>query len=342
MGCRKLTYYPNPELKTVYVNKELTKGKSKKSLRRNYVFGFNGQEQDNEISGTGNSYTAEFWQYNPRLGRRWNIDPVDKPWESSYACFANNPLYFIDPKGDNVDDIHINSETGETKIIQTDDDFDRVFKDGEYKGNLEQGTGMLMFGSNAKVLDARGFEGSTYTTNEDGKITGFLGIVKSYEDASTLGAGLELVYEDLWSGHSDFKWLQTYSTNMEADEISFEFGDFDKIDADMPVPELPHRTNFPFFMKSSPSQANSHLNNFDAYFSDQPNRKKWASKIDRNISWTGELSVVGNSNGNAKKISTVNWGYKYNSTLKTTNQWYILGTQSSTFHNNAIPFNFNP
>ena len=48
---------------------------------------------------TGSSYTAEFWQYDSRLGRRWNIDPVDKPWMSSYHAFSNKPITNIDPNG---------------------------------------------------------------------------------------------------------------------------------------------------------------------------------------------------------------------------------------------------
>lgn len=66
---------------------------------QDYLFSFNGQEKDDEVAGTGNSYTAEFWQYDSRLGRRFNIDPVIKVWESSYATFANNPIYFSDPNG---------------------------------------------------------------------------------------------------------------------------------------------------------------------------------------------------------------------------------------------------
>jgi hypothetical protein len=31
-----------------------------------YRYGFNGQEKDDEIAGIGNSYTAEFWQYDSR------------------------------------------------------------------------------------------------------------------------------------------------------------------------------------------------------------------------------------------------------------------------------------
>jgi hypothetical protein len=64
-----------------------------------FRYGFGSQERDDEIYGKGNSYTAEFWQYDSRLGRRWNIDPVVKPYESPYASFANNPIWFADPSG---------------------------------------------------------------------------------------------------------------------------------------------------------------------------------------------------------------------------------------------------
>ena len=60
--------------------------------------GFNGQEKDNEV-GEG-IYTAEFWEYDSRIGRRWNLDPVVKPWQSSYSCFSNSPISRIDPLGD--------------------------------------------------------------------------------------------------------------------------------------------------------------------------------------------------------------------------------------------------
>jgi RHS repeat-associated protein len=64
-----------------------------------YRYGFNGMEKDNEVKGTGNSYTAEFWQYDSRLGRRWNLDPIFFPWLSGYSTFDNNPIYFTDPQG---------------------------------------------------------------------------------------------------------------------------------------------------------------------------------------------------------------------------------------------------
>lgn len=67
-----------------------------------YRFGFNGQEKDNEVYGTdGSSYTAEFWQYDSRLGRRWNVDPLAEqfPSWSPYRSFFNNPLLYVDPDG---------------------------------------------------------------------------------------------------------------------------------------------------------------------------------------------------------------------------------------------------
>lgn len=67
--------------------------------RGGYRYGFQNQEVDDEVSGKGNSYTAEFWQYSPRIGRRWNIDPVVKHHESPYATFANNPILLTDANG---------------------------------------------------------------------------------------------------------------------------------------------------------------------------------------------------------------------------------------------------
>jgi len=84
----------------------------------NYRFGFNGQEKDNEVSGLGNSNTAEYWQYDSRLGRRWNVDPVVKEWESPYLTYSGNPIFFIDPSGASASPI-IDVGTGE--LLGADD-----------------------------------------------------------------------------------------------------------------------------------------------------------------------------------------------------------------------------
>ena len=62
-----------------------------------YLSGFNGMEHEDEVAP--GMYTAEYWEYDSRIGRRWNTDPVVYPWQSSYACFNNNPIYYKDPSG---------------------------------------------------------------------------------------------------------------------------------------------------------------------------------------------------------------------------------------------------
>ncbi|PHR45046.1 MAG: hypothetical protein COA32_13680 [Fluviicola sp.] len=62
---------------------------------------FNGMEADGEVSGEGNSYTTQFRQYDPRLGRWKSRDPLQAsfPWQSPYVAFDNNPIYYTDPLG---------------------------------------------------------------------------------------------------------------------------------------------------------------------------------------------------------------------------------------------------
>ena len=69
----------------------------------NYRYGFNKQENDNEIAQVnGANTTANYWEYDSRLGRRWNQDPVVKISESPYMTFSGNPILFSDPSGDDV------------------------------------------------------------------------------------------------------------------------------------------------------------------------------------------------------------------------------------------------
>ena len=67
-----------------------------------YRFGYNGQEKTDEVSGQGNHYTAEFWEYDSRSGRRWNLDPRPNVSMSQYSTFAGNPIMFSDYLGDSV------------------------------------------------------------------------------------------------------------------------------------------------------------------------------------------------------------------------------------------------
>lgn len=66
-----------------------------------YRYGFQGQEQDNEIKGNGNSIAFEYRIHDPRLGRFLSIDPLSKdyPHNSPYAFAENRVLDGIDLEG---------------------------------------------------------------------------------------------------------------------------------------------------------------------------------------------------------------------------------------------------
>ena len=67
-----------------------------------YRYSINGQEKESELNE--NITTALYWEYDSRIGRRWNVDPITKDWESPYACFGNNPINLVDPFGLDADE----------------------------------------------------------------------------------------------------------------------------------------------------------------------------------------------------------------------------------------------
>lgn len=66
-----------------------------------YRYGFNGKEQDSEVSGSGNSYDYGFRIYNPRLGKFLSVDPLTSsyPWYTPYQFAGNRPIEMIDLDG---------------------------------------------------------------------------------------------------------------------------------------------------------------------------------------------------------------------------------------------------
>ena len=84
--------------------------RSKGSFSGVYEYSFNTQMHTDEISGTGNHTTALFWEYDTRLGRRWNLDPKPVAWESQYAVNRGNPILLNDPNGDFAPAIYLSFE----------------------------------------------------------------------------------------------------------------------------------------------------------------------------------------------------------------------------------------
>ena len=80
----------------------LLDGRAVSAASEDYRFLFGGMESDDEVKGTGNSYTTMFRQYDPRVGRWLSIDPLFKNyvWQSPYVAFDNSPINKSDPRGD--------------------------------------------------------------------------------------------------------------------------------------------------------------------------------------------------------------------------------------------------
>ncbi len=102
-----------------------------------YRYGYQGEfaEKDNETEW--NSF--ELRQYDSEIGRFTTTDPMGEFW-SSYVGMGNDPVNLTDPTGgETMDDIYINSKTGETNTIATDSKFDNFFIDNKYVGSVRHG-----------------------------------------------------------------------------------------------------------------------------------------------------------------------------------------------------------
>ncbi len=80
-----------------------------------YRYSINGQEKETELNE--NITTAEFWEYDSRIVRRWNIDPKPNISLSPYNCFAGNPILFSDSKGDSIPTKFYGSDGKQTNVI---------------------------------------------------------------------------------------------------------------------------------------------------------------------------------------------------------------------------------
>ncbi|MCP3929975.1 MAG: hypothetical protein GY705_12850, partial [Bacteroidetes bacterium] len=80
-------------------------------MRNRYRFGFQGQEQDDEIKGEGNSIAFKYRIHDARLGRFLSVDPLWQsfPWNSTYAFSENRVIDRVELEGAESIDSDLNS-----------------------------------------------------------------------------------------------------------------------------------------------------------------------------------------------------------------------------------------
>jgi RHS repeat-associated protein len=112
-----------------------------------YRSGFQGQEEDDELKGDGNSVNYEFRMHDPRLGRFFAIDPLFKsfPHNSSYAFSENVVINAIELEGLEKIDVY-NQWTDKNGV------FHKKFSHTEYdKGLSENVNKYRTFDAHGKV-----------------------------------------------------------------------------------------------------------------------------------------------------------------------------------------------
>ena len=80
-----------------------------------YRYGFQGQEKDDELKGEGNSLNYTFRMHDPRVGRFFATDPLEKdyPWYTPYQFSGNKVISAIELEG--LEEVELNP-TGEDPI----------------------------------------------------------------------------------------------------------------------------------------------------------------------------------------------------------------------------------
>lgn len=84
----------------------LVPNRNSPDLSRDYRYGFQGQEMDNELKGRGNSLNYTFRMHDPRVGRFFAVDPLaySYPYNSPYAFSENDVISHVELEGGEKED----------------------------------------------------------------------------------------------------------------------------------------------------------------------------------------------------------------------------------------------
>jgi len=123
-------------------------GRKYQSGTASYRYSINGQEKDKELNE--NITTALYWEYDSRIGRRWNIDPRPNISISPYNCFAGNPILYPDNNGDSIPTKIYGTDGKPTDVIP--DKVQKMFN-SEYgiKVGYNSKTNMLYYGGEVET-----------------------------------------------------------------------------------------------------------------------------------------------------------------------------------------------
>lgn len=146
---------------------------------KDYRFGFNGQEKDNEIKGVGNSLSFQYRIYDSRLGKFLSVDPLASsyPWNSTYAFAENDVIRCIDLEGLESYEVSGNEITIHAIFVVFKNRPDMLIGEKMYSGgNVPTDIDVLNIAKASwlefnKLTDAETYK-LKINTDQNGKVTG--------------------------------------------------------------------------------------------------------------------------------------------------------------------------
>lgn len=184
---------------------------------RQYRFGFNGMEKDNETYGEGNAYDFGARIYDPRLGRWLSLDPLMSKYPniSPYVYTANNPIIYKDFDG--KDYVLVIDHKAKTITVAAT----YYVTEGDVQSKAAAASGVKVWNSASGVYSYN-VNGESYTINFDLK-------VKEVKDpiaaANADASGNSFVVNDLIveaneqngvdNGNTDGKHIQVRTSRVE-------------------------------------------------------------------------------------------------------------------------------
>ena len=275
-----------------------------------YRYFFNGQEADNEVLGEGVSLTAEFWQYDSRLGRRWNVDPVFKEYESPYTCFAGNPVWFADRFGADigwVEDSDGNVFWDEKTNSLEDFNLNYADKVGfQYVSDIDNYTSYSLPNGDGKLIMNR-WDGPSVV--KDGYASALLKLSFIPTDKLTTGG-----------------WMQTYSSNLPDDDT----GNYDE--------SLPSSTTLFERVDAQTVEYNKDPD-FADYFRDPPSftlEDIPARKMNEGCLYDVSMIMQSTLILNNRKSVSLRWGFVITGENSATSISPTIIKENTDFHNSAI------
>lgn len=189
-----------------------------------YRWGFNGMEKVDEVYGnTGNGYDFGARMYDPRVGGWLSMDPLAAmyPYASPYVFGLDNPIYFVDPNGMEVNPTHLKENDPESYTMLKNDLEDKtgltIIEKGDGKWGYdkkvrrdEDGNKLgsrtarnllkkaIRSNETINIIDASGSGGHGTLDNEilyDGIFQNAIEPSAGITDASTFGPALNLFHE---------------------------------------------------------------------------------------------------------------------------------------------------